>query len=143
MYIEKLYVEIFLVILLLVLLNGNIPILSDLSNQIYGKILLIFLIYVISLRYGTTCGVLGALVYLLLNNKYKEGMAIGSVKKCKTNRDCGACKSTCVAGQCNLESIKGSEYKESFIGYVSSDREKKENDLNKNSQLNTLSASHP
>ena len=131
---EKLYVEIFLVILLLVLLNRNIPILSDISNNISGKILIIFMVCLLSFRYGTTCGVLGAFVYLLVNNKYREG-ASPSIKKkptkCKNDRDCGACQYTCNSGEC--------------IGSRSSgfDREKSENEINKNPILNTLSASCP
>jgi len=146
---EKLYVEIFLVILLLVLLNRHIPILSDMSNNISGKILIIFMVCLLSFRYGTTCGVLGAFVYLLLNNKYREG-ASPSIKKkptkCKNDRDCGACQYTCNSGECKASKLDGSKYiKESFIGSVSSgfDREKSENEINKNPILNTLSASCP
>jgi len=149
---EKLYVEIFLVILLLVLLNRHIPILSDMSNNISGKILIIFMVCLLSFKYGTTCGVLGAFVYLLLNNKYKEGLNPQEIKevkkptKCKNDRDCGACQYTCNSGECNASKLDGSKYiKESFIGSVSSgfDREKKENEINKNPLLNTLSASCP
>jgi len=147
---EKLYVEIFLVILLLVLLNRDIPILSNISNEIFGKLLLIFMVWVLSFRYGTTCGVLGAFVYLLLNNKYREGFnpqEVQKVKKptkCTNDRDCGACKYTCSSGGCKSSKIDGSEYiKESFIGNSGFDREKKENEINKNPILNTLSASCP
>jgi len=149
---EKLYVEIFLVILLLVLLNSNIPILSNISNDISGKILLIFMVCVLSFRYGTTSGVLGAFVYLLLNNKYREGLNPQEVKevkkptKCTNDRDCGACKYTCSGGGCKASTLDGSKYiKESFTGSRSSgfDREKNENEINKNPILNTLSASCP
>ena len=149
---EKLYVEIFLVILLLVLLNRNIPILSNISNGISGKLLIIFMICVLSFRYGTTSGVLGAFVYLLLNNKYREGLnpqhvkAVNLTTKCSNDRDCGACKYTCTNGGCKASTLNGSKYiKEPFIGSRSSgfDREKSENEINKNSILNTLSASCP
>ena len=146
---EKLYVEIFLVILLLVLLNRHIPILSDISNNISGKILIIFMVCLLSFRYGTTCGVLGAFVYLLVNNKYREcatPLKRRKPTKCTNDRDCGACKYTCSAGECKASILDGSKYiKESFIGSRSSgfDREKRENEINKNPILNTLSASCP
>ena len=41
---EKFYVEVTLVILLLVLLNGNLTLLQNLSSDIYGKIILIIAI---------------------------------------------------------------------------------------------------
>ena len=149
---EKLYVEIFLVILLLVLLNRNIPILSNISNGIFGKILFIFMVCVLSFRYGTTSGLLGAFVYLLLNNNYKEGLnpqQVTEVKKsnkCSNDRDCGACQYKCTSGECKANTLDGSKYiKESFIGTNISgfDREKRENEINKDPILNTISASHP
>ena len=147
---EKLYVEIFLVILLLVLLNRDIPILSNISNEIFGKILLIFMVCVFSFRYGTTSGVLGAFVYLLLNNKYREGLnpqqviKVKDTNKCSNDRDCGACQYKCTSGECKASALDGSKYiKEAFIGTSSSDREKKENEINKDPILNTLSASCP
>ena len=147
---EKLYVEIFLVILLLVLLIRDIPILSNISNEIFGKILLIFMICVLSFRYGTTSGVLGAFVYLLLNNKYREGLNPQQVKevkksnKCGNDRDCGACQYKCTSGECKASSLDGSKYiKEYFIGRSSSDREKRENEIHKDPILNKISASCP
>lgn len=153
---EKLYVEIFLVILLLILLNRNIPLLTNLSNDTSGKIILIIMISFISLRYGTTSGLLAAFVYLLVTNKYKEGLIAGAdqeaqankkVKtKCKDDRDCGACQYKCTAAGCQANTMEGSEYiKESFIGSRSSgfDRESVENKINKKSILNKMSSSHP
>jgi len=146
---EKLYVEIFLVILLLVLLNRNIPILSNISNEIFGKILLIFIVGVLSFRYGTTSGVLGAFVYLLLNNKYREGLnpqeivVENKTSKCNNDRDCGACQYKCTSGECKASSLDGSKYiKEPFIS-SSGDREKRENEIHKDPILNKISASCP
>ena len=148
---EKFYVEIFLVILLLILLNSRIEILANLSSDTSGKIILILLIVFLSLRYGTTCGLLGAFVYLLLNNNYKEALtaqkpAAKKPKGCSKDRDCGACQYKCNAGNCEAKKLEGSEYiKESFIGSRSSryDRESVENKLNKQPHLKTISATHP
>ena len=144
---EKFYVEIFLVILLLVLLNGRIQILSNLCSDISGKIIFVLLISFLSLRYGTTCGLLGAFVYLLLNNKYKEAMSPPKVppkpKGCKKDRDCGACQYKCNAGNCEAKKLDGSEYiRENFIGSRSShyDRESVEDKINKQPHLKTISA---
>ena len=152
---EKLYVEIFLVILLLILLNSNIPLLTNLSSDTSGKIILVLLISFLSLRYGTTCGLLGTFIYLLLNNKYKEGMSPQEKQakqkrkkptKCSKDRDCGACQYKCDEGQCKAEILDGSRYiKESFVGSRTSgfDRETAEDKIHKKPILNTISASCP
>jgi hypothetical protein len=144
---EKFYVEIFLVILLLILLNGRIEMLANLSNDISGKIILVCLIVFLSLRYGTTCGLLGAFVYLLLNNKYKEALSSSKVppkpKGCSKDRDCGACQYKCNSGNCEAKKLEGSEFiRESFVGSRSSqyDRESVEDKLNKQPNLKTISA---
>ena len=108
------------------------------------------MVCVFSFRYGTTSGVLGAFVYLLLNNKYREGLnpqqviKVKDTNKCSNDRDCGACQYKCTSGECKASALDGSKYiKETFIGTSSSDREKKENEINKDPILNTLSASCP
>ena len=151
---EKLYVEIFLVIVLLILLNRNISLLTNLSRDTSGKMILVLLISFLSLRYGTTCGVLAAFVYLLLNNKYKEGMSAQEKQankqrkptKCTNDRDCGACQYKCSNGDCKPEKIDGSEYiKESFVGSRTSgfDRESAEDKIHKKPILNKMAASCP
>ena len=149
---EKFYVEVTLVILLLVLLNGNLTLLQNLSSDIYGKIILIIAICFLAIRYGTTCALLGAFIYLLVNNNYKEGMIPkqsgdnNKPKACSKDRDCGACKYKCNSGTCEASKIDGSEYvKEPFIGSNSTgyDRETLENNINKNPELKKISASCP
>lgn len=149
---EKFYAEITLVILLLVLLNGNLTLLQNLSSDIYGKIVLIIAICFLAVRYGTTCALLGAFIYLLSNNTYKEGMNPNNSdddtkpKACSKDRDCGACQYKCNDGTCQANKIEGSAYvKEPFIGSYSTgyDRETLENNIIKNPELKKLSASCP
>ena len=146
---EKFYVEVTLVILLLVLLNGNLTLLQNLSSDIYGKIILIIAICFLAIRYGTTCALLGAFIYLLVNNNYKEGMNPkqsddnNKPKACSKDRDCGACSYKCSEGTCKAEKIPNSGYiREGFVASTN-DREHIENDLQKSPNLNTMSASCP
>tara|TARA_B100001057_G_scaffold500111_1_gene613588 strand:- start:2227 stop:2667 length:441 start_codon:yes stop_codon:yes gene_type:complete len=145
----KFSLEIILVIILLVLLQNKPSFLLELYSTLLGKVLAVGLVAFISHKKGANAGLLSALVLLILAGSSKEGFSairegmVNEPQKCQNARDCGACHYKCAEGECKADKIPNSGYiREGFIASTN-DREHIENEIQKNPNLNTMSASCP
>ena len=107
----KLYVELFLVAVLLVLMYERPEPLVKFSNSTLGKIILVLAVLGIAHSCGMTAGVLSAFIVIVLKHTWREGLENSvkagtpktSSKKKKTTKEGVAKSSTTHTGQTNKQ----------------------------------------
>ena len=132
----KTYVELGLAALLAVLLYERPTFLVEITNSTLGKIVMIVGVGVIAKQYGLNAGILAAIISIVLQSSYREGIdetactfsrelkgACGPKNLCpachkkdKSGKPC-PCNSYCQEGKCKCECMKPDVAKTEKQGY--------------------------